>query len=227
MANEESIYLGASGVNPRTFNYSELLEFMNIWKSDLEKCRKKQDFSRLGKFFTDDCVFNYTQFGHNSEYLRPNPFEVVGPKGIVDAIQAGNLLGLNGWSYPWFFYVIDPRKANILYFYQAVSPYEKEDGTFFKTATTGITRLHYAGSYQIDYIDDLYDYEYQHDLEEELVIRRIAPPNMVARVDANNARMEEDRKKFKAYTAELRRLRPEYQARFGEQIKRETAPRKK
>jgi hypothetical protein len=208
-------------------SYNELLEVTNMWKADLEEGRSKGDFGGLAKFFRNDCEFTWTVFGHNSEFIRPEPFRAVGPQAIVDAIKKDDLFGLYDWSYPWLYQLIDPVKSTIIYYYQAISPYKKDDGTFFKTNTTGVTRLHYVGNRQFDLVDNLYDYEYQHDLEKELIARKLAPADMVERVKNNEAQLAEDRKRFAAHLEEMRKISPQYLAKFGEQIKRETATKKK
>jgi hypothetical protein len=196
-------------LDPYSYTYRELQEFLDIWTQDLNKVRKTRRFDKLAKYFTDDCMFGWRVPGFNAvyiyEYLNRN-FTAVGPEAIVAAIEKDDLFCLKDWTYPVVETLIDPRKGVLTYFWEEISPYKKEDGTPYKTNCVGVTQIHYAGSYKMKMMDIQVDADYQMFLIEELVTKGIASQDLVDKFNAYEAQYAEDEKVWNAHIEQMRQM---------------------
>lgn len=205
-ANVDDNYLDSMDkINPRCgYAYSELKEFSDLWHKTLDRAIKKGDFNILGKYLTDDCKMTFCIPGIDPTFFN-RPLSVAGKDEVLRVIKEKQVLGVPGWSYTWRECFVDPRKAVILYIWDETSPYKKKDGTYWKNANFGSTRLHYAGSYQINNIVDITDTEYRLALKEELIAAGLAPQEIIDEMNAYKAAFAEDQKMWNAHIEELRK----------------------
>jgi len=208
LSSEESYLDTMSSIDPRTgYAYSELKEFSELWHKSLDRAIKKGDFSLLSKFLTDDCEMTFCIPGIDPNFFN-RPLTVKGKEEVLRVIEERQVLGVPGWSYSWRECFIDPRKAVILYVWDETSPFKKKDGSNWKNANFGTTRLHYAGSYQIKKIVDITDTEYRLALKEELIAAGIAPQEMIDEMKAYKAAFAEDQKVWWAHIEDLKKKAP-------------------
>jgi hypothetical protein len=192
-------------IDPRTgYAYNEMKEASDLWHKSLDRAIKKGDFDGLGKYITDDCEMTFCIPGIDPNFFA-RPLTVKGKAEVLRVIKANQVLGVPSWSYTWRDCFIDPRKAFILYVWDETSPYQKKDGTCWKNGNFGTTRLHYAGSYQVNNIVDITDTEYRLALKEELIAAGIAPQEMIDEMKAYKAVFAEDQKVWKSHIDELRK----------------------
>lgn len=186
----------------------ELEEFTEIWHKAIDYSLDQGNFEELGKYFLDDCVISWCVPG-----IKPSFFEkqrsAVGPEEIVKQIEKYHLFGIPGWKRPWDYYFVDSKKGVILYFWKEISPYKRSDGTLFSTRTTGTTRIHYGGNYQIQRIEIVEDPEYRVATIDELIAAGLAPGWMIREQSEYYKQLALDKKKWGEHLEELERRREE------------------
>ena len=184
----------------------ELEEFTEIWHKAIDYSLDQGDFEELGKFLLDDCVISWCVPG-----IKPSFFDkqrtAVGPEEIVKQIEKNHLFGIPGWKRPWDYYFVDSRKGVILYFWKEISPYKRSDGTLFSTRTTGTTRIHYGGNYQIQRIEIVEDPEYRVATIDELIAAGLAPGWMIREQEEYYRHLDQDKKMWADHLEELERRR--------------------
>lgn len=184
----------------------ELEEFTEIWHKAIDYSLNQGNFEELSKYLLDDCVISWCVPG-----IKPSFFDkqhtAVGPEEIIEQVEKYHLFGIPGWKRPWDYYFVDSKKGVILYFWKEISPYKRSDGTLFSTRTTGTTRIHYGGNYQIQRIEIVEDPEYRIATIDELIAAGLAPGWMIREQEAYYEQLALDKKMWADHLEELERRR--------------------
>lgn len=185
-------------------NYApvELKEFAELWKKALIKARKTRDLAPVARYMTDDFKYTWCLPGVDPSFFNKT-VEACGKQTVLDTVDKDVFLGIEGWDYPWIETYIDPRKGVIFYLWKEITPYQKNDGTYFENRAFAVTKLDYAGGYKVSLMEDLVDCEFHVALVDELIAAGKAPEELVQKQNAYKEQLAKDYTAFCAHLGEL------------------------
>ena len=133
------------------FSREELDEMWRRWIEANTRAEETNDWkTHLGPFYTEDAVYTW-KVGHDSEFAANNRQE------IIDNVMGFEMLGLEGWTYPYEKVVIDHVIGEVVGYWGQVTPFKREDGTPYQTIGLGASWFKYAGNYQWSEQLDIFD----------------------------------------------------------------------
>lgn len=104
----------------------------------------------LSKMYTEDAVYAWN-IGPNEEFVAN------GRKEIFDLALGYHMEGFEKWQYPYHDIIIDEKRGTVIGFWKQVSPYQREDGSYYEIAGIGGSWFEYAGNYQWKWQRDFFD----------------------------------------------------------------------
>ena len=84
----------------------------------------------LGAFYTDDAYYTW-KVGHHME------FAAQGRQDIIDHVLGFEMVGFEGWTYPYQKVVIDDSRGEIVGYWLQVTPFEDGEGRRIQTNGRG------------------------------------------------------------------------------------------
>ena len=129
---------------------SEMEEMWRRWTAANEAAEAASDWTGLGAFYTEDAVYTWT-VGHYGE------FAARGRQDIIDHVLGFEMIGFEGWTYPYEKVVIDDSRSEIVGYWSQVTPFEDEAGRRVRANGLGCSWFRYAGDFKWSEQLDLFD----------------------------------------------------------------------
>lgn len=129
----------------------EMEAMVDKWLQANVDAEKEGDWTRhLGPMYTEDAVYTWN-IGPDEEFVAD------GRQEICDVALGYQMVGFEGWEYPYHDIIIDDRRGTVLGFWKQQSPYTRPDGTPMCIEGIGGSWFEYAGNYQWRWQRDFFD----------------------------------------------------------------------
>ncbi len=124
------------------YSRAELEEMWQRFIVANEKSEAEDDWQTpLANFYAEDAVWHW-KVGYHTQ------FRAEGRQQIVDYVLGHEMLGFEGWTYPYDKVVVDDQKGEIVGYWNQITPFKKKDGSFYRTNGLGVSWFKYGGNYQ-------------------------------------------------------------------------------
>ena len=127
-------------------SYDEVRALFDRWIEDNDKCEQERDWSRLTDYYADDAVYQYTMGTGGLRVAH-------GRDEIRRLVMQRDMVGFEGWTFPYEWVVIDGDKVMTKWWSQA--PQMREDGTPYRIVGVSCIRLN--NDLQIQEMHDCFD----------------------------------------------------------------------
>ncbi len=124
----------------------EVQALFDRWIADNKKCEAERDWSRLADYYADDAVYQYSMGAAGLRVAQ-------GKQEIRRLVMQRDMLGFEGWSFPYEWVVIDGDKVMTKWWNQA--PVNHDDGTPYRVIGVSCIRLN--DDLKIQEMHDVFD----------------------------------------------------------------------
>jgi hypothetical protein len=133
------------------FDRAELDDFWQHWLDGNRKAQDTGDWTILAEFYTADATYGWS-------YSPTDHFMADGRDEIRDLALGTEMLGFQGWIYPYQSAVIDDRSGMVVGFWrQMTSAFTDPTGTPYEVEGLGCSWFQYAGDQQWAWQRDVFD----------------------------------------------------------------------
>ena len=129
-----------------THSYDEVRALFDRWIEDNDKSERERDWSRLADYYADDAIYQYTMGTGGLRVAR-------GRDEIRRLVMQRDMMGFDGWTFPYEWVVIDGDKVMTKWWNQA--PQTREDGSPYRIVGVSCVRLN--NDLQIQEMHDCFD----------------------------------------------------------------------
>ncbi|HEY2167581.1 MAG TPA: hypothetical protein VGH01_10475 [Jatrophihabitantaceae bacterium] len=155
-----------------TFDRDELDEFWQGWLDGNRKAQELGDWSILADFYAPDASYGWS-------YTPTDHFMATGREEIRDLALGTEMLGFQGWIYPYQASVIDERTGMIVGFWRQVTTFAAPSGEPYEINGLGCSWFRYGGERQWAWQRDIFDYG----LAMDAVVKVIQDGNMTPQLE--------------------------------------------
>ncbi|MDT4936665.1 MAG: hypothetical protein QOG80_336 [Pseudonocardiales bacterium] len=133
-----------------SFDRAELESMWQAWIDVNKHAQDIGDWSPLAEFYTEDASYGWM--------YQPNEhFMALGRDEIRDWALGFEMLGFDGWSYPYVSAVIDEKNGTCVGFWRQVSTVPDPSGAPYEVVGIGGSWFAYAGNRQWQWQRDFFD----------------------------------------------------------------------
>ena len=132
------------------YRRAELEEMVQRWLEANRAGEKKQDWRHMADLYTEDATYGWN-VGPNDEFM------VVGREEIREVALGLEMVGLEGWTYPYQKVLIDDAQGEVIGLWKQVANAHKADGTNYEIAGLGGSWFRYGGNFQWSWQRDFFD----------------------------------------------------------------------
>jgi hypothetical protein len=154
---------------------TEMEAFWQRWLDANRRAEQDRDWSILADFYTEDATYGWNS-GPTDEFMA------VGREQIRELALGLEMRGLDGWSYPYQFTLIDDVQGLILGFWKQVSDEERPDGSNYVIAGFGGSLFGYANG-AFTWQRDIYDHMNAGTVFLEMAENKQLSPGMTERIE--------------------------------------------
>lgn len=159
------------------FDRTELNEMKERWEAANIACEEAGDWRSLADFYADDATYGWN-------YGPKKDFMAVGIDEIRDLALDQEMQGLEGWTYPYQWWVIDDQTGDMIGFWKQVFDKKRSDGTNYGiTEGLGGSWFRYAGNFKFAWQRDFFDYGNVAEAYLEIFAAKIAGEGMLKRME--------------------------------------------
>jgi hypothetical protein len=109
------------------------------------------DWRPMAELYTEDATYGWN-------YGPVENFMAVGRDEIREIALGSEMMGLDGWEYPYQQLLIDDRKGQVVGFWRQIADAVRADGTHYEVAGIGGSWFGYGGGFQWAWQRDWFDY---------------------------------------------------------------------
>ena len=162
------------------FPRDEMEEMVRRWLDVNRRCEEAKDWSALAELYTADATYGWN-FGSREEFMA------VGRDQIRDIALSQEMVGLEGWTYPYEEILIDDRKGQVVGFWRQLADAERPDGSRYEVAGMGGSWFRYAGDYKWSWQRDFFDFGNAAALFMEMIGDGVLSDGMTKRMERSMA----------------------------------------
>ena len=129
----------------------------------------------LEAYYAPDCTCSWN-VGPTEE------FRAEGVEQIRDWALGAQLVGFDGWRYPYDTVLIDERQGQVVAFWRQVAPVNRSDGTPYEVAGVGGSHFTYGGDFKWSRQQDFFDLGNVLALLKELAADGHLPPTLKQKI---------------------------------------------
>ncbi|NMN97068.1 nuclear transport factor 2 family protein [Antrihabitans stalactiti] len=133
------------------YERAELDEMVQRWVDENKRCEKLGDWKPLADMYTEDATYGWN-YGPTQEFMA------VGREEIRELALGQEMMGLEGWEYPYQQFVIDERSGDVIGFWKQTNERTREDGSHFQVEGIGGSWFRYGGDFQWSWQRDFFDF---------------------------------------------------------------------
>lgn len=133
---------------------AELEEMVERWIQGNIDAENNNDWTKyLGPFYTEDATYSWN-IGPHEEFVAR------GHKQICDTALGYQMLGFDGWNYPYHDVIIDEQRGTVIGFWKQQAPEAARDGDGNRIEVAGIggSWFEYAGDFKWHWQRDFFDF---------------------------------------------------------------------
>jgi hypothetical protein len=120
------------------------------WLEANARAHQVRDWRPLADFYTEDATYGWNQ-GPNEEFMA------VGREQIRDWALGTEMVGLEGWAYPYQRVLIDDVQGEVLGLWKQLADAPRPDGSPYEVAGLGGSWFRYGGDYRWSWQRDFFD----------------------------------------------------------------------
>ena len=132
------------------FDRAEMEDTVARWLEANRVAQQTRDWRGLADLYTDDATYGWNVGPHEE-------FMAVGIEEIRAVALGSEMVGLEGWRYPYERVLIDDRQGEVVGFWRQVSDATRPDGTPYEVAGIGGSWFGYAGGGRWKWQRDFFD----------------------------------------------------------------------
>ncbi|WP_278263079.1 nuclear transport factor 2 family protein [Nocardia sp. AG03] len=134
-----------------TFDRAELDEMVRRWVVANQDCERAGDWRPLAQMYTAEATYGWN-YGPQQEFMA------VGREEIRELALGQEMLGLEGWTYPYQEFVVDERSGTVIGFWKQVNEHTRADGRPYSPEGIGGSWFRYGGDFQWSWQRDFFDF---------------------------------------------------------------------
>jgi hypothetical protein len=133
------------------YDRAELDAFWQAWLDGNRAAQERGDWSGLASFYAPDASYGWS--------YTPTDFFMATGRDEIRALALGTeMLGFQGWTYPYQAAVIDERSGMVVGFWRQISSFPGPSGEPYEIAGLGCSWFQYGGARQWAWQRDIFDY---------------------------------------------------------------------
>ncbi len=132
------------------YSREELKEMTENFTQAIELAEETGDWKPLAIMYTEDAQYRWN-VGPNEEFYAN------GRKEIEAYAMGAQMQGLEEWRYPYYDFLIDEERGEVVGFFRQISPFKREDGSHYEIEGISGSRFYYGGNYQWKEQRDFFD----------------------------------------------------------------------
>jgi hypothetical protein len=128
-------------------------DFDVFWQKWLEinwEAERTGDWGIMADFYEEDATYGYT-YGANDQYMN------VGREEIRAGVLGLEMLGFQGWIYPYQSVIFDDRTGQAFGFWRQLSTFDGPDGKPYEVQGIGGSWFQYSGKQSWSWQRDMFD----------------------------------------------------------------------
>jgi hypothetical protein len=126
-------------------------EMVARWLQGNREAEEARDWTPLAEMFTEDATYGWN-LGPSEEFMA------VGRDEIREIALGLEMVGLDGWTYPYEEILVDERKGQVIGIWHQVADARRADGSAYEVAGLGGSWFRYAGNFQWSWQRDFFDF---------------------------------------------------------------------
>ncbi|MGO4204710.1 nuclear transport factor 2 family protein [Rhodococcus sp. TAF43] len=157
------------------FDRAELDEMVQRWIEENKRCEANGDWKPLAQMYTEDATYGWN-------YGPQQDFMAVGRDEIKELALGQEMLGLEGWQYPYQQFVIDDRTGDVIGLWKQIADRTRDDGSHYQVHGIGGSWFRYGGDFQWAWQRDFFDFGNVSALFVEMITNNALSEGMSARI---------------------------------------------
>ena len=130
---------------------AEVEEMVERWLQANRDAEAAGDWSPMAMLYAEDATYGWN-YGDRENFMA------VGREEIRELALGTEMMGLDGWEYPYQEILIDDRKGQVVGFWKQVATATRADGSHYEVAGIGGSWFGYAGGFEWAWQRDWFDY---------------------------------------------------------------------
>ncbi|MGZ4522994.1 MAG: nuclear transport factor 2 family protein [Mycobacteriaceae bacterium] len=163
------------------FDRAELDEMVQRWIDENKRCEAMGDWKPLAEMYTVDATYGWN-------YGPKQDFMAVGRDEIRDLAVGQEMLGLEGWQYPYQSVIVDDRSGDVIGFWKQMADKTRKDGSHYEVHGIGGSWFRYGGDFQWSWQRDFFDFGNVSHLFLEMITDNALSDGMNARIERSVAK---------------------------------------
>ena len=159
------------------FDRADLEDFWQSWLDGNRKAQELGDWSMLADFYAADASYGWS-------YTPTDHFMASGRDEIRDLALGTEMLGFQGWIYPYQASVIDDRAGMVVGFWRQITTFDSPAGEPYEINGLGCSWFCYGGDRQWAWQRDIFDYGLAMDAVMKLIQDGNVSPQLDQRIRA-------------------------------------------
>jgi hypothetical protein len=164
-----------------SFERAELDEMIRRWVVENQRCEEKGDWRPLAEMYTADATYGWN-YGPKQEFMA------VGRDEIRDYALGQEMLGLEGWTYPYQEFVVDERSGTVIGFWKQINEGKRADGRHYSPEGIGGSWFRYGGDFQWSWQRDFFDFGNVSAMFLDMITDNALSPGMHKRIERSVSR---------------------------------------
>jgi hypothetical protein len=156
---------------------AELEDFWQSWLDANRKAQELGDWTILADFYAPDASYGWS-------YTPTDHFMATGRDEIRDLALGTEMLGFQGWIYPYQASVIDDRADMVVGFWRQITTFDGPDGEPYEIKGLGCSWFRYGGQRQWSWQRDIFDYALATDTVMKVIQDGHLTPQLERRIQA-------------------------------------------
>jgi hypothetical protein len=120
------------------------------WLAANRRAEAERDWTPMSDFYADDATYGWN-LGPHEEFMA------VGREEIRDIALGSEMVGLEGWRYPYQKVLIDPVQGEVLGLWKQIADASRADGSPYEVRGLGGSWFRYAGNWRWSWQRDFFD----------------------------------------------------------------------
>lgn len=158
------------------FPRAELDEMVRRWVKENERCEQTGDWRPLAQMYTLDATYGWN-VGPEQDFMA------MGRDQIRDLALGQEMVGLDGWTYPYQRIIIDDQLGEVIGFWKQIAAGSRTDGARYEVPGIGGSWFRYGGDGQWSWQRDFFDFGNVSALYLEMMRENALSGGMKQRID--------------------------------------------
>jgi len=154
----------------------EMEAMVEHWLAVNKQAEADGNWEPMAACYTEDATYGWN-------YGAKENFMAVGRKEIEEYALGSEMMGLDGWEYPYVETLVDEQKGQFVGFWRQIADATRPDGSHYEVAGIGGSWFRYAGNMQWSWQRDWFDFGNAAALFMEMMTDGTLSAGMTARME--------------------------------------------